>query len=341
MTEKEYSFPSGKVICCFNDSFEDFVSSLNRRVVILTDSNLYHFYQSRFSPHTTIVIPPGEPSKNQQTVDFVIMKLLEKNIDNNSLLIGIGGGVVTDIAGYVASVYKRGMPLAFLPTSLLAMVDASIGGKNGIDVHSYKNMVGTIYQPQYVVYDYSLMESLPQVEWVNGFAEIIKHACISDSEMFDQLEYYGPHELVQNKQLLYELIGKNVQIKMDIVTNDEHEKHDRKLLNFGHTIGHAIEKLHNLPHGHSISIGMVAACALSEKINHLHFNDANRVAKLLMKFHLPIDIETDCNQVFEMMKQDKKRSGNMMHFVLLDKIGHAHAEPVSMESLSHYLPDLL
>jgi len=210
-----------------------------------------------------------------------------------------------------------------------------------VDVGMYKNMVGTVYQPELILFDYSFLKTLPVKEWINGFAEIIKHACIRDAILFNTLERYTLHAIQSDSTLIASLIEQNVAIKMDVVTRDEYEKADRKLLNFGHTIGHAIENLHHLPHGHAVSIGIVAACILSEKINVLNFKDAERVVKLLAKYHLPVDIETDHKKVFEVLKMDKKREGENMQFVLLNRIGEAEAKPVSMQYLMDNLKTIL
>jgi 3-dehydroquinate synthetase len=216
-----------------------------------------------------------------------------------------------------------------------------LGGKNGVDVGVYKNLVGTIYQPRQIIYDYSFLDSLPVKEWVNGFAEIIKHACIRDAVMFSMLERYSLHEVQADKTLMASLVERNVGIKMEIVVADEREQQDRKLLNFGHTIGHAIENLHGISHGHAVSIGMVAACSLSEMINEFHFSEAQRVVKLLSRYHLPVDIETDHTKVFSLLKQDKKRAAQRIQYVLLNKIGEAVTKPVELSFLEANLKSLL
>lgn len=342
MTEKKFPFPNGELTTCiFGYTLDGFLSSLNANYFIITDENVFKANESKFEIKNTILIPAGEDTKVQSTVDVIINKLLQANAGKSSWIIGVGGGVVTDIAGYVASVFKRGMQLALFPTSILAMVDAAVGGKNGVDAGVYKNMVGTVYQPKFIVYDFEFLNSLPAGEWVNGFSEIIKHACIRNEELFEQLENSNLQFFRQNPEMLASLVKRNVEIKMEIVTRDEFDRADRKLLNFGHTIGHAIEKLHHIPHGHAVSIGMIAACTLSEKINNLHFLDSARIVKLLSRYHLPVDLETDYEQVFEILKRDKKREGENIHFVLLDKIGMAHAEPVSLEYIRQHLNELV
>jgi 3-dehydroquinate synthase len=313
----------------------------HENIIIITDENIYGHHLEKFSGYPIIKMPAGEEHKNQQTVDHIIAELLQLEAGKNTVLIGVGGGVVTDITGYVAAIYMRGIKFGLVPTSILAMVDAAIGGKNGIDVGLYKNMVGTIRQPDLIVYDYSFLPTLPVKEWVNGFAEIIKHACIKDRLLFSMLEKYSLHDFQADSTLVAELVEKNVAIKNAVVLNDEFEKGERKLLNFGHTIGHAIENLHQLPHGHAVSIGMAAACNLSEQLNGLHFNDAKRIILLLAKYHLPVDIETEYEKVFEVLKMDKKRSGNTVSFILLNKIGEAVIKPISLEDLHQHLKEIL
>src|SRR5688572_9924753 len=159
-----------------------------KTTILITDENIFGAHPKRFKGWNTIVLKPGEEFKIQSTIDSIIQQLIEREADRKTVLVGVGGGVITDITGYVASVYMRGLQFGFIPTSLLALVDASIGGKNGIDVGVYKNMVGIIRQPAFILHDLVFLNSLPQEEWVNGFAEIIKHACIRDLVMFGELE---------------------------------------------------------------------------------------------------------------------------------------------------------
>ena len=328
--------------CVFDAAFEDVFSFCkNEKMIIVSDEHIYDLHRSKLEGCRIIILPAGEENKTQQSIDYIIARLLDMEADKQTFLIGLGGGVITDITGYAASIFKRGVKLGLIPTSILGMVDAAIGGKNGVDVGIYKNMIGTIYQPEFILYDYSFLDTLPIKEWVNGFAEIIKHACIKDALLFDMMERCSLHDIQANRKLTASLIEQNVSIKMDIVTTDEYEKADRKLLNFGHTFGHAIEKLNHLSHGHAVSIGMVAACNLSEKINGLPFEDAKRVVKLLSKYHLSVDIETDYTKVFEVLKLDKKRENDIMHFVLLNKIGEAEAKPVSMNFLEGQIKMIL
>ena len=312
-----------------------------KRTVILVDENIYGLHAEKFSGYQVIRFAAGEKNKNQQTVDQIIKELIQLEAGKDTFLIGVGGGVATDIAGYVAAVYMRGISFGLVPTSILAMVDAAIGGKNGIDVGVYKNMVGTIRQPEFIFYDYSFLKTLPVEEWVNGFAEIIKHACIKDALMFSMLERYSLHDFQADETLIAELVEKNVAIKTGIVGRDEFERGERKLLNFGHTVGHAIENLCQLPHGHAISIGMVAACNLSEQLIGLSFDEAKKIIQLLSRYHLPVDIETDHEKVFEVLKMDKKRAGDAVNFILISKIGNAVIRPIALDELHHHLKEIL
>ena len=342
MNKSEYIFSEKTVTCYFDADFSALKElAKDANIVIITDENVYREHAEKLDAFPVIRFSAGEEFKNQTTVDFIIRNLIEIGAHKDTFLVGVGGGVVTDITGYVAAIYMRGLKFGLVPTSILAMVDAAIGGKNGIDVGVYKNMVGTIRQPEFIFYDYSFLQTLPVKEWINGFAEVIKHACIKDAVLFSILEKYSLHDYQADKTLIADLIEKNVEIKMDVVVHDEFEKGDRKLLNFGHTIGHAIENLHGIPHGHAVSIGMVAACNLSEKLNSFHFSDAARIVKVLTQYHLPVDIETDHAKVFEILKMDKKRKADGVNFILLKSIGNAEIKFISLTDLENNFKDIV
>jgi len=337
----QYQF-AGKIIGCFFDADFSLVKNMLQKdaTVFITDENIYAAHSEKFSGWKTIVIKAGEPFKNQQTVDFVISQLIDLHADRQTFIVGVGGGVVTDVAGFVASVYMRGLKFAFVPTSILAMVDASIGGKNGVDVGVYKNIVGVINHPEFLLYDYSFLETLPDREWVNGFVEIIKHACIKDAEMFYFLE---EHSLMKFQSSLTDtaaIIKRNVDIKNDVVSGDEHEAGERKLLNFGHTIGHAIENADHLSHGHAISIGMAVACRISEEVNNFSTEQTKRVTGLLTRYELPVVFTSDKQKTWEILQHDKKKSGSNMSFIVLDTIGKASIKSISLEHLHKIFNDI-
>lgn len=337
-----YQFTQQQVAVHTDDSLEDLLKEYDpSRDIILTDYHIYANHHKRFGEYRVIKVPPGEQHKNFQSLNSVIEQLIGLEAGKNATLIAVGGGVLTDLAGLTANIYKRGIRLVLVPTTILGMVDAAIGGKNGINQGMFKNMIGTICQPEKIVYDFSLLQSLPGDEWVNGFAEIIKHACIRDKLLFQALERYNLHDFQSDLSLTSSIIEKNIRIKMDIVTHDEHEAGERKLLNFGHTIGHAIENLHQLPHGHAISIGMVAASNLSVRLGRLHFEEAARLVRLLAKYHLPVDIETDYQKVMQAIRQDKKRADDTIHFILPDHVGSASIVPVTLSELEAHINHIL
>ena len=335
----EHNF-SGKTVSYYFDAefslLEQIVSK--EKTILVTDENVFAAAKEKFRGWQTIVIKAGEEHKQQSTVDYIIQQLIEKEADRNTFIVGVGGGVVTDITGYAASVYMRGLKFGFVPTTILAMVDASIGGKNGVDVGAYKNLVGLIKQPEFLLFDYSLLETLPNDQWVNGFAEVIKHACIKDAALFALLEKHSIEGFKNDRELLAALIERNVNIKTSVVVADEFEKGDRKLLNFGHTLGHAIENMYQLLHGHAISIGMIAACTFSEKING--FDASEKIKALLEKYHLPTALDFDKSKAWNLLKMDKKRAGNEMNFVLLKKIGEAEIKQIPLTQLEELIQSL-
>jgi 3-dehydroquinate synthase len=309
-----------------------------RHAVVITDENVFGHHEKRFKGWNTMVLKAGEVHKVQATVDSVIEQLIDIEADRSTTLIGVGGGVITDLVGYIASIYMRGVPFGFVPTTLLGMVDASIGGKNGIDVDVYKNMVGVIRQPSFILHDLVFLNTLPQNEWENGFAEIIKHACIRDAAMFKELEA-GSFRTYQSKQKdVCKLIERNAVIKTRIVQRDEFEKGERRLLNFGHTLGHALENLYELSHGQAVSIGMTYAAVISEQLTG--FREANRVAKLLLKYDLPTFTDFNTKEVFEVLKMDKKRIRSDINYIMLDKIGKGVIKSIPLKKLENIISSL-
>lgn len=340
MKKLQYQF-SGKPTTYYLDAGFDYLEKLvdKDHAVVVTDEHLFATQQKKFGGWNTIVIHAGEEFKVQATVDSIISQLIEMGADRQTTLVGVGGGVVTDITGYVAAIYMRGLPFGLVPTSVLAMVDAAIGGKNGIDVGVYKNMVGTIRQPSFLLHDYSLLKTLPKEEWVNGFAEIIKHAAIRDATLFRELEKNKLGNYQKDKAALARLIRRNVAIKSAVVTQDEFEKGDRRLLNFGHTLGHAIENVYELSHGQAISIGMVAACMISEEL--LDFKETDRVMAVLKRYGLPTLAEFDPKEVMDVMRRDKKKVKDTMNYVLLKKLGQAVVKPIPVAELGKLLQSII
>ncbi len=336
MQKKTFRFGNASVEYYFATGFSKLKEIANiKNAVIITDENIFQHHQKKFKGWNVIVLKAGEEYKVQATVDSVVEQLIEMEADRSTTLIGVGGGVITDITGYVASTYMRGIAFGFVPTSLLALVDASIGGKNGIDVGVYKNMVGIIRQPSFILHDLVFLNSLPGNEWRNGFAEIIKHAAIKDAAMFNELESNSVASYKKSKTKLCELIQRNALIKTKVVQQDEFEKGDRKLLNFGHTLGHALETQYELSHGEAISIGMTYASSISMKL--LRFKDASRVSGLLDKYGLPTFAQFDKEKVMNVLKMDKKKKRNSINYVLLEKIGKGIIKEISFQQLEELL----
>ncbi|ATL47665.1 3-dehydroquinate synthase [Chitinophaga caeni] len=310
------------------------------RSVIIIDENVDQHHGQVLEGWRKLVIPEGEKHKSLAVLQQIIDGLIELEADRKTMLVGIGGGVITDLTGFVASVYMRGMPFGFVPTTLLAQVDASIGGKNGVNHGKYKNMIGTINQPNFLLFDYSLPATMPAEEWHNGFAEVIKYACIYDAGLFDYLEQNKDAALHGDVSVLEFLVERSVEIKTKIVLEDEFETGSRRLLNFGHTLGHAVEKIEQIPHGNAVAIGMVAASKFSEQLTGFPQNDTNRIIRLITDYHLPVTLTSDKEEVYNIFKLDKKRENEVIHFVLLEAIGKAKTHPVPLQELKQMLDEI-
>jgi len=221
----------------------------HKRVIIITDDNVAGFYEKDFSKADVIRIGTGEGVKTLETVERIYQQLIKLEADRSVFLVGIGGGIVCDVTGFVASTYLRGVSFGYVPTTLLAQVDASVGGKTGVNFMGYKNMVGVFNQPAFVICDPGVLKTLPQRDLISGFAEIVKHAAIADELYFTYLEKNAANALALDPEVLEQIIYDSVVIKADIVNRDEMEKGERRKLNFGHTFGHAVEKTAGISHG--------------------------------------------------------------------------------------------
>ncbi len=308
---------------------------LGNRLAILTDTEVERFLGHRLHEDLThigiradvIAIPPGEESKRWETVQGVFEEMLERGFDRKSGLMAVGGGVVGDIAGFVASLYMRSIPYVQVPTTLLAQVDSSLGGKNGIDLPHGKNLLGTFYQPRRVYVDPSILESLSDGEFRNGLAEVIKSAVVRDRELFHFLE--DSHDAVSERrpEALEEVVSRCCRIKSDVVMADERDVGVRQILNFGHTVGHALEALTDycVPHGLAVSMGMAAEAALSTRMGVLIPGDRERIVTVLQRYGLPTRISTryDTGRLLELMGTDKKAEEGRIAVALPTTIGDA------------------
>lgn len=332
MPVKKIQFSRQATAFHFGASFSALKTIASQKTsVVITDEHVAAAHKKLLKGWNLIVLKAGEDYKVQATVDSVIEQLLQLHADRSWTLIGMGGGVVTDITGYVASVYLRGVAFGFVPTSLLAMVDAAIGGKNGVDVGAYKNMVGTINQPHFLLYDTALLKTLPDNEWRNGFAEIIKHAAVADAIMFKEVEKHRLKHYQKDAAALQKLVQRNAVLKAGVVKRDEFERGERRLLNFGHTLGHAVEKQYDLMHGEAVAVGMGFAARLSADL--LDFKGGERLLKVIDGYGLPITISYNKQKVFDLLISDKKREGEQMNFVLLERLGKGVVKKIALQEI--------
>jgi 3-dehydroquinate synthase len=310
------------------------------KTIIITDENIEKLYKSQFPDCPVIVLKPGEANKTLQSIDFISQKLIELEADRSTFLVGIGGGIICDITGFVASIFMRGLRFGFVSTTLLAQVDASVGGKNGVNFEGYKNILGVFNQPEFVICDTAMLKTLPKEELSCGFAEIIKHTLIKDAEMFAFLEQNVEKALSLDSETIDLLVKHSVETKANVVNQDEREKGERRKLNFGHTLGHAIEKLTQCQHGKAVGIGMMFAAKLSVQKNYLAETELKRIENLLKAYQLPVNNELPADSLFNAMKKDKKKTGESLHFILLTKIGEAVAEEISYNELLSQMKEI-
>ena len=330
-----------------NDSYEIFIGqgimdrvggvikAQNRadRYVIITDSGVNPLYGELVTgklaeaglPVDLIEIPAGESSKSMTTVLDVARQLIELNTSRESLLIALGGGVVGDLTGFIASIYKRSVPFVQVATTLVAQVDSSVGGKTGVDLPEGKNLLGTFYQPKAVFIDLLFLKTLSDRDFKNGLAEIIKYGIIRDEAMFELLEQQRDAVIERKPALMKNLVERSCRIKAGIVEMDEHEGGLRRILNFGHTLGHALEAVsdYGLSHGEAVAIGTVAAAKISRKLDHLDERSCNRIVNVIKQYGLPSEIpaDFDTNKILGFVATDKKVVAGKPHFVLIDNIG--------------------
>lgn len=334
-----------------NDSkieFSDFSTFLRKlrkySIFAIVDTNVekYHRVSIILDKYNAkiIYVNSSEKVKNIEEIQKIISFLIDNEADKSSLIIGIGGGVVCDLTGFAASIYLRGVKFGFVPTTALAQTDAAIGGKNGVNYMKYKNMIGVINQPAFVCVDISLLQTLPRREISNGFAEIIKHALIADKALFKRLEKNYNELLKYKSNIFISVINKSINIKQYIVKKDINDCGLRKILNYGHTIGHAIESNYELSHGEAVSIGMFFSAKVSRSLNILKNRDIVRIEKVLINYGLPTEMNIEYDGVFKHIKHDKKKNCDLIDFVILSKIGKAEIKTLSINYLEQILRSL-
>jgi 3-dehydroquinate synthase len=311
-----------------------------KKAVIITDANILNHYSKYLEGFDIIELGTGEQNKTLATLDYIMGRLVELEADRSTFIVGVGGGIISDITGFAASVYMRGLRFGFVTTTLLSQVDASVGGKNGVNFKGFKNMVGVFNQPEFVICDLNMLKTLDRQEFIGGFAEIIKHGAIKDLALFEFLEQNFEKALNYDEQALLRVVRDSVIIKSKVVEADELEKGERRKLNFGHTFGHAIEKLTSIPHGQAVSIGMIMAAEASVKKGLLSQKEADRLKTLCEKMQLPVIISVEKHALFNAMKKDKKREGTGVHLILLSSIGNAEVVNINYNELEEIIHDL-
>ncbi len=323
------------------DSVTDFLENINGEILLLVDENVDNIYSNFWKKYKKIIVPSGESSKSFDFVPEVINKLLALNAHRNTILVGIGGGVTTDITGFVASVYKRGLDFIYLPTTLLSMCDAALGGKNGINAHGVKNCVGTINQPQKVAIFPDFLHSLSKFEFQNGLGEVIKHALLDGTEHVDFL--INNAEKIKNldTDTVNLLIDKSIDVKMKIVQNDVHENGERRLLNFGHTIGHAIETTSYLSHGECVAVGIYLDTKMSLKQGFCQTHTFDITTKLLDIFDFNYTIDLDFETLEEKILNDKKKYNEDIFYVFPFDIGDCRSVKIKYFDLIEQLKMLI
>lgn len=304
----------------------------DKRVVVVSDTNIDRHYHSLVNRYDHVLIGLGEASKTLVTADAIYKKFIDMGVDRSTFVLAIGGGIVTDVAGFVASTYMRGVEFGFVSTSLLGQVDASVGGKNGVNVDGYKNMVGTFTQPRFVICDVNMLRTLPERELRTGMAEMIKAGIIADEELFSILERTPLSELVKNPDLLSEVVYRAIRVKADIVERDEREHGDRRKLNLGHTLAHAIEKSSSkMNHGEAVAVGLAMISDVAARKGLLSAADRERICGVLERTGFDLTPPVAMRVLLKAVAKDKKSEGDMLHVVFPTGIGACEVVPMPLE----------
>ena len=304
----------------------------DKRVIVISDTNIDRYYHSLLEPFDHILIGLGESSKTLLTIDTIYRRLIELGADRSTFILGVGGGIVTDIAGFAAATYMRGLEFGFISTSLLGQVDASVGGKNGVNVDGYKNMVGTFRQPRFVVCDVNLLRTLPAREFRSGLAEIIKSGIIADKELFEMLEGADFATLQRDTALLQQIVYRAISVKVSIVERDECETGERRLLNLGHTLAHAIEKSSSkMNHGEAVAVGLSLISDIAVKGELLLQGDNERIQNLLQRAGFSLEPPVTKSQMLKAISKDKKSEGNFINAVFPRAIGKCVVEKMPLD----------
>ena len=305
------------------------------RIVVVCDATIDRLYRPLLDPYERVLIGSGESIKTLQTVEKIYRRFIELGVDRQTFVLAVGGGIVTDIAGFAASTYMRGLAFGFIPTTLLGQVDASIGGKNGVNIDGYKNMAGTFTQPRFVICDPSLLSSLPEREFRAGLAEVVKTAIIADADLFARLERTSFEALRNDLDLLSEAISASVRVKTDIVGRDEREAGERRKLNLGHTLAHAIEKCSSaMNHGEAVAVGTAMIADVAVRLGLLTPDDRDRIVALLLTLGFDLTPPVDARRLLKEIDKDKKNEDGTLRIVLPVGIGDCEVRPIAVEEFA-------
>ena len=326
--------------CVYMASAKELLGDIlpKKRVIVISDSNIDRTHHDLITPYEHILIGQGEQAKSLATLEDIYKHLIEMGADRSTFILGIGGGIVTDIAGFVASTYMRGVEFGFVTTTLLGAVDASVGGKNGVNVGGFKNMVGVFSQPRFVICDATLLHSLPDREFRAGLAEVIKTAVLGDKELFEILEKSSFEELRTDNKLLEDIITRCVRVKAGVVAEDEREGGRRRILNLGHTLAHAIEKTSSkFSHGEAVAIGLhhITQSALSHKM--ISQEDTSRILAILQKYGFDTELPVEHKDLLKAIEGDKKRNGDSLHLIFPTAIGSVEDKKIPLNELKGFL----
>lgn len=307
------------------------------RVVVITDANIDRRYHALLQRYEYIMIGTGETIKTLHTADTIYRRFIEMGIDRSCFVLGIGGGIVTDIAGFVASTYMRGLRFGFVSTTLLGQVDASVGGKNGVNIDGYKNMVGTFTQPQFVICDVEMLRTLPEREFRAGMAEIVKAGIIADRDLFETIEHSTLDSLRSDERLLDRIVMAAIRVKADIVDRDERESGERRKLNLGHTFAHAIEKCSSeMNHGEAVAVGTIIISRMAVKMGVLSSENADRIEHVFACLGFRTESPAEMKRLLKAISKDKKSVAGSINIVLPTDIGRCEVRKMHIDEIASY-----
>ena len=310
-------------------------------VIIITDTNVFDLYGDRFPDYPVLKLEPGEKIKQLSTIGYLAGELLKAGIDRSGFILGIGGGVVCDITGFLASVFMRGVSFGFVSTTLLSQVDASTGGKNGVNLGEIKNVIGNFRQPEFVICDTEMLKTLPEDEYLSGLAELIKTGIIGDASIIEILEKHHEDVLQRHSKVLSDLVVRSANYKASVVSEDEKETGLRRVLNFGHTFGHATELHLGLKHGFAVASGMELASAWSKELGYLEDEEYRRIIRILRNYNLITDHRIPSSTMEELINHDKKKAGTDIHFVFIEGIGKPFVKRLPVKEVIDFYKQIL